>query len=92
MPRWQADDRALDDLKEWLTDKNWQIFREEAEKVTDAQGWITINNSFGFIGVQGYPVHAFGRRYCLIGYRDWMHSETDGGPIETDAQGFVIKD
>lgn len=86
LPRWQADDKAIEDFKFFVGDKTFNILREEADK----GNWRDINNSCGFIGVKGYPVHAFGRRYCLTAYREWMHEGDDA--VMTDEQGFKLKD
>ena len=89
MPRWQADDKAINDLQHYVGDKAFIALREEADKITDKKGWGDINHSLAFIGVRGYPVHAFGRRYCLAAYRDWMHSGDDA--VATDDHGYQMK-
>ena len=43
------------------------------------------------IGINGYPFHALMRRYRLKDYREWMHSDSNGGPpVMTDERGFQL--
>lgn len=88
LPRHLADDKAIDDLKSYVGDKPFAVLLQEADTINTDKDWQSFNNMLGFIGVRGYPVHAFGRRYCLTAYREWMHSRND--PVPTDAHGFTI--
>jgi hypothetical protein len=48
--------------------------------------------TLGFAGISGRPFHAFCRRYCLNKYREWMASNDGGSPVQTDEEGFRIKE
>lgn len=90
-PGVEADKKAVADAKVYLGDTWAQLMYEmgrAAERGT-AQAFQDINNALGFVGVQGYPVHALGRTYMLKAYREWMHGGDD--PVMTDEKGFEIK-
>jgi hypothetical protein len=88
LTRYQADEKAIEDIREYLTVKQWDIIMQSVGQMNadKEKSFQAINFMLSFTGVQGYPVHAFGRRYCLKKYREWMASEPD--PIITDEEGF----
>ena len=86
----QRDWAAIKDIKDYLSEKQWDVFCEEARDTHTAQDFQKINFYMGFVGIEGFPVHAFGRRYCLEAYRAWMMSSEGGDPILVDEQGFLI--
>ena len=53
-----------------------------------AKAFRAVDFHLCFTGVQGYPNHAFGRRYCLDLYRAWMHEEPN--PVLTNEKGFPL--
>lgn len=90
LPRWQADDKAIDDLRHYVGEKTFKVLREEADQCTTVKHLREINAAMAFAaGVQGYPFHAFARRYMLTAYREWMHTGDDAQ--QTDEHGFPIK-
>lgn len=91
LPRKEADEKALEDIKEYLGEEIYNNFVKEIEAgiATGDVTAKTINMYFGFAGISGYPYHAFCRKYCLASYREWMHSGKD--PVQTDENGYTIK-
>lgn len=89
------DDKAIADIKSYLKGHNpnaWRVLLEEARKVRTADDFQSINYAMSFAGIHGFPVHAFGRRYCLVGYREWMMRDADGAPgIPVDEHGYRIE-
>lgn len=92
MNRTEADAKAVQDIKDYCSEKQWNALLEYAH-------WVEVGHkdfSFKrlkfmmqmFVGIQGYPIFAFGRTYCLKAYRAYMADDSEGGPIETDEQGF----
>jgi hypothetical protein len=71
LPVAEADEKAIKDLREYISEKNWEIIIRAL-----CNGELTrfqdINVAFGFAGVTGYPVHAFGRLYCPKMHQEWM--------------------
>lgn len=88
------DAKAIKDTRTYLGPKSWEALLFELGKVNQAgtaAAFQQISNVLGFIaGVQGYPVHAIGREYCLEAYRAWMHE--GGEDFLTDEQGFLIRE
>lgn len=91
----EADEKAIADIREYLGPRAWAALLKEAEKanvydvVNDGyDGWTQINHALAFCGVQGYPVHAFGRAYCLTSFKNWMRGGDD--PVPVDEQGYPI--
>ena len=91
LPREDADKAAIQDIREWLSQEAMETLVHTAGRATDAQGFSAINFALSFAGVSGYPVHAFGRRYCLEAYRAWMaEPDEEGVSYPTDEQGFKL--
>lgn len=86
--RRQKDDKAIADIQSYLGKKTWEVLLGESEKVQTGNDFQQINIAMSFAGISGFPVHAFGRRYCLVGYREWMMEGEDGIPV--DAHGYRI--
>lgn len=87
--RKERDAAAIQDIKNYLTDDQWDAIMQMVGNPT-----VTIQNlnfAFGFTGIDGYPFHAFCRKYRLADYRAWMAEPEAGGPILTDEEGFSIK-
>jgi hypothetical protein len=89
----EADAKALADTRDYLGPKAWEALLFEVGRANgyDAAngghaGWAQILIALSFCGVQGYPVHAIGRCYCLEAYKDWMVSGDE--PVAVDAKGF----
>lgn len=83
LTRAEADTRAIEDAREYLSDKQWQTVLAICES-----GQVeTLNFGLAIAGVSGYPFHAIARRYCLDAYREWRASGEDG--VATDAEGFA---
>lgn len=90
LPRWQADDKAIEDARAYVGEKVWKAIREAADECLTIRDLKGFNMSVAFAGVQGYPFHAICRRYCLEAYRAWMADGDDSTP--TDAWGFSVKE
>ncbi len=85
------DERAIEDIKSYLTEEQWKVLLGEARKVKTGDGFQQLNIAMSFAGINGMPVHAFGRRYCLVGYRAWMATpDSEGQSFETDEHGFCL--
>lgn len=85
--REDLDKKALLDMKEYLTPKQWDIFMElAAASDTDID---QLNFYFGIVGISGRPFHAFCRKYFLDKYLIWMRSGSDAQLV--DEQGFHIE-
>lgn len=81
----EAKDRAaMRDLKAYLQSNQWDAIMTQITR-PDFQ---TVNILLSFTGVEGFPVHAFGRKYMLKQYRQWM---LEGG-IATDEYGYKIEE
>lgn len=80
------DARAIADIQDYLTPKQWNTFLQIAGDPASTADMI--NAAFGFVGISGYPFHAFCRHYMLTRYRDWMHAGDDA--VQTDDDGFPI--
>lgn len=91
--REEKDAQAIKDIKEYATEKMWDLILVECGRAQErgtAGAFQSINFALNFVGIQGYPIHAVGRSYCLTAYRAWMH---DGDkPVMTDDKGFPIED
>lgn len=84
------DDKALKDIKQYLGPKLYAVLLEESEKVEEygtADAFQQLNYAMSFGGIEGYPVHAWGRRHTPKAYRKWM---AEGG-FQLDNDGFVLK-
>jgi hypothetical protein len=91
--RRKKDDKAIADIKSYLGKKTWKVLLGESEKVQTGNDFQQINIGMFFAGISGFPVHAFGRRYCLVGYREWMATPNNDGPgIATDEHGYRIEE
>lgn len=90
MPPAQADAKAIADAKEYLGPKAWEALLYELGRANEygLEGWKDIMRALAFIGIQGLPVHALGRAYCLAGFREWMHSGDK--PVMTDEKGYPL--
>lgn len=85
----ESDARAILDIKAYVgaASETWEILLVEAGKVETTgtnEAFNDLQLAMSFCGIQGYPVHAFGRKYCPKAYRAWMKV----GDIELDDDGF----
>jgi len=87
LSREKADENAIKDIKEYLTPEAWDILMQGVGNPNTTIDHV--NMSFGLAGVQGYPFHAFCRKYLLKKYREWMHSGDDA--VMTDEQGYSLE-
>lgn len=100
LPREEADEKAIQDIMDYLGTEKTSLFGDlvqlatyiELDKEIEGrkQTIQSLNMTFGFGGISGYPFHAFCRRYCLSKYRAWMADGSDS--ISTDEQGFTISE
>ena len=94
--REEKDRQAILDIQEYVgrTSQAWEIILVEcgkAEALGTAEAFQSINMALGmFVGVEGYPVHALGRKYCPTAYRAWMLSDVGGKPVPLDDQNFPL--
>lgn len=84
LSRAEADNQAIEDMKDFLSDKQWQTVVAMLEEGADIE---PVNFGLGIAGVSGYPFHALCRRYALERYRAWRAEGEDG--VATDAEGFA---
>jgi hypothetical protein len=85
------DEQAIKDIKEYANEEMWDLILVESGKVEQigtAAAFQELNRALAFCGIQGYPVHALGRKFCKTAYRAWMHDGKD--PIMTDEAGFPL--
>lgn len=82
------DIKAINDIMDYLSSKQWTMMMEAV--ATRPVDFAQINFFLAFTGIEGYPVHAFGRTYCIDAYRAWMLSDAQGVSIQTDEDGFPI--
>lgn len=82
LPREEADAKALADIVEYLGQKKFDEITTWLSKAP----FTTVNFVLSFLGIQGYPFHAYCRKYHLAAYREWMAGDDD--PVPTDEQGF----
>lgn len=88
LSRHERDALALQDMHAWLTQPMWDELVRFAGEVKFGKDFDFLYNLIGLVGVSGAPVGAFGRTFCLLAYREWMH--TGEPPVLTDEDGFVI--
>lgn len=84
----EADEKAIRDIVDYL-DGREQLFGDLVQLATcveheipcessdgkaRVQPFHSLNMTFGFAGIQGFPFHAFCRRYCPNKYAEWMAS------------------
>ncbi len=83
LKRHAADVKAIDDIREYLSAKQWGVVME---LVNDPACTVPhLNLAMGFAGVQGFPFHAFCRKFKLANYREWLGTENP-----TDEEGFPL--
>ena len=95
------DERAIEDIKEYLNDpKKFDLLVEGAESIekkgrpvgADKITVQKLNFIFGMAGITGRPFHAFCRRYCLEPYKEWLRSSDGGDPVPCGEEGFWAND
>jgi hypothetical protein len=101
------DEQAIQDIVEYLGMKRIPLFGDLVQLAVCVEHEILckgrdgelhkqtiegLNMTLGFAGISGRPFHAFCRRYCLNKYREWMASNDGGSPVQTDEEGFRIKE
>lgn len=86
LSREQADEQAIADMQDYLSDRQWNALIEMA--TSPEYTLQQIQFGFTITGVRGYPCSAFLRKYRLAEYREWMHGGDD--PVMTDEAGFPI--
>lgn len=86
LPRAEADVKALADIQEYTSPNQWEVIMEAVDDPTTTIAQLNVY--FGILGVSGYPVHAFFRKYRLADYRAWMAEGTPS--IATDEEGFRL--
>lgn len=68
----KTDDDAVADIRSWCSDKQWLALCELRDQVlAEKISFKTIAIALSFVGVQGFPVHAFGRTFCPTQWQDW---------------------
>lgn len=83
-----ADRAALIDTVRYIGGRRFRKVIRAAKTHADPSRYV--NMLLSFMGVSGYPYHAFCRRYCLQAYREWMAEDSDGPAIQTDPNGFPL--
>lgn len=67
-----ADEKAVADIRAWCSDKQWSALCEMRDGVLSGDTkFAMLAFALGFVGVSGFPVHAFGRTFCPIQWQDW---------------------
>ena len=84
----EADEQAIRDIVEYLSGRE-QLFGdlvqlavcieheipcESSDGKARVQKFQSLNMTFGFAGITGFPFHAFCRRYCPNKYKAWVES------------------
>lgn len=89
----EADTLAIDQIKGFLSPNQWDALQQGVGQVMCNHMTVKqFSFLFGLAGIQGYPFHAFCRKYLLKEYREWMHAGDKNEPaVMTDEQGFPIK-
>jgi len=87
--REERDEQALKDIRGYLSDKQWDALMDCVKRGAKVP---ELNFYLSFMGIEGYPVHAFLRKYRLAEFRAWMHEDNldHGLSIMTDEQGFPL--
>lgn len=92
--REEADAKAIEDIKDWMGRdekgaERFLILVEVANEILQGKSpFGSLNMTMGFVGIQGFPFHAFARKYCLEPYREWMMDDSD--PVMVDEKGYTI--
>lgn len=88
----EHDAKAVQDIKDYLgRDAVFEFLVTEAKKIEAGIGPESVRSlvfAFHMVDVQGRPVHAFCRKYCLTKFVEWRRSGPDGEPTTGD-DGFV---
>jgi hypothetical protein len=90
--RKERDEKAIQDVWEYSSDKMKEVILSglsQVEQIGTAEAFKSMGVALNFAGINGYPVHALGRRYALTAYRAWMHDGND--PRMTDEEGFPLE-
>jgi hypothetical protein len=72
-----ADTHAIADLRDWLTDRQWNIIEGAARDATDVAHIRDICMALDLCGVSGYPFHAFCRTHCPEAYALWLNQDQE---------------
>lgn len=69
LPEDQKIDKAIKDIEEYMGEKAWS---KTMELVQDPQNSCqALDFYLSMMGVKGYPVHAFMKRYRATDYQAW---------------------
>jgi hypothetical protein len=88
--RKERDAQALADMKDYLGDERFGLLTGAAQMCRTAEDVQSVNIACSFAGVDGYPVTALFRKYCMEAYRLWCASSRGGPPVEIDEDGFIL--
>lgn len=89
----ESDVRAISDIKAYVghASESWEILLVEAGKVEALgtnEAFNDLQLAMSFMGIGGYPVHAFGRKYCRTAYKAWMAA----GNVKIDEDCFPVRE
>lgn len=87
---------AVQDIHEYTSQKQWDALMELVQELkadtsrTPSKKVRALSFPFHiFLGISGYPFHAFCRTFMLDEYRAYMADESiEGKSVQTDAEGF----
>lgn len=89
VPEEEKDVKAIADILEYLGIDKAELFGdlvalavciehevpcESADGIKRVQTIQSLNITFGFAGISGFPFHAFCRRYCPTKYEAWLEA------------------
>lgn len=85
IPEAEKQPRALQDIMEYLGVDKAHLFGDLValatmieHEIPDDSGKVStiqsLNLTFGFAGISGFPFHQFCKRYCPSKYTEWVNS------------------
>lgn len=73
-----ADEKAVADIREWCSEEQWLRLCEIRDEVLNGNARFSfIVIALDFMGVRGFPVHAFGRTFCPVQWQAWYDKLPD---------------
>ena len=61
----RTDEEAIADIREWCSERQWEALLRLAQAIELGESApSTLDFAFGIVGISGFPVRAFARKYC----------------------------
>jgi hypothetical protein len=85
-----ADRKAISDIREYVTAKQWTAMLAYAERVAAGEEDIRqLDTALRImVGISGYPLEAFYRAHCLDAMKEWYATDNGDGVVHLDPEGF----